>query len=58
MKFTRLAAFSTFLATAAIPAAAFAQVAAGATVYGPDGTAVGTVASVDDGTVMVDTGTY
>ena len=58
MKFTRLAAFSTFLAAAAIPAAAFAQVAAGATVYGPDGTAVGTVASVDAGTVMVDTGTY
>ena len=58
MKFTRLAAISTFLAAAAIPAAAFAQVAAGATVYGPDGTAVGTVASVDGGTVMVDTGTY
>jgi hypothetical protein len=58
MKFTRLAAISAFLAAAAIPAAAFAQVAAGATVYGPDGSAVGTVASVDAGTVMVDTGTY
>jgi hypothetical protein len=58
MKFTRLAALSTFLAAAVIPAAALAQVAAGATVYGPDGTAVGTVASIDGGTVMVDTGTY
>ena len=58
MKFTRLAAIVTFLTAAAIPAAAFAQVAAGATVYGPDGTAVGTVASIDAGTVMVDTGTY
>ena len=58
MKFTRLVALSTFLAAAAIPAAAFAQLAAGATVYGPDGSAVGTVASVDAGTVMVDTGSY
>ena len=58
MKFTRLAAISTFLVATVIPAAAFAQVAAGATVYGPDGAAVGTVASVDAGTVMVDTGTY
>jgi len=58
MKFARLAAISTFLVATVIPAAAFAQVAAGATVYGPDGAAVGTVASVDAGTVMVDTGTY
>jgi hypothetical protein len=58
MMLNRLAAFTTLLAAAALPVAAFAQVAAGATVYGPDGAAVGTVASIDAGTVLVDTGTY
>lgn len=56
MTFARFAAAA--LASVVLPAAAFAQVAAGVTVYGPDGTAVGTVASVDAGTVTLDTGTH
>ncbi len=51
-------AVSAALATALLPAAAFAQVAIGATVYGPQGGEVGTIASVSGGTVMLDTGTY
>lgn len=46
------------LATATLPAAALAQVAVGATVYGPEGNAVGTIESVTDGIVTVDTGTH
>lgn len=54
-----LAKFAAALvATTVLPAAAFAQLATGVTVYGPDGSAVGTVASVDAGTVTVDTGTH
>ncbi len=51
-------AVSAALATALLPAAAFAQVATGATVYGPQGGEVGTIASVSGGTVLLDTGTY
>ena len=58
MKFAKLAAATAFLAATAIPAAAFAQVAAGATVYGPDGSTVGTVATVDGDVVTLDTGSY
>lgn len=51
-------AISAALATALLPAAAYAQVATGATVYGPQGGEVGTIVSVGGGTVMLDTGTY
>lgn len=51
-------AVSAALATALLPAAALAQVAAGATVYGPQGGEVGTIVSIEGGTVMLDTGTY
>lgn len=51
-------AVSAALATALLPAAALAQVAAGATVYGPQGSEVGTIVSIEGGTVMLDTGTY
>jgi hypothetical protein len=57
MKLARFA-FAAALATATLPAAASAQVAVGATVYGPDGSAVGTVSSVEGGVVTLDTGTY
>jgi hypothetical protein len=58
MKFIRLAAAAA-LATAALGSAASAQdVAAGATVYGPDGVAVGTVESVAGGVVTLDTGAH
>ncbi|MGN6501129.1 MAG: hypothetical protein ACTHKM_13415, partial [Tsuneonella sp.] len=58
MKFVRLAAAAA-LATAALGTAAAAQdVAAGATVYGPDGAAVGTVESVANGVVTLDTGAH
>lgn len=58
MKFIRLAAAAA-LATAALAGGANAQdVAAGATVYGPDGAAVGTVESVANGVVTVDTGAH
>ncbi|WP_057883813.1 hypothetical protein [Tsuneonella troitsensis] len=57
MKLARLAV-SAALATVILPAAAFAQVAAGAKVYGSDGAEVGTVVSVAGGVVTVDTGTH
>lgn len=58
MKFTKLAVAAA-LATAAVSGAAFAQeVAAGATVYGPEGQAVGTVETVADGVVTLDTGKH
>lgn len=58
MKFARLAVAAA-LATAALPGAAFAQdIAAGATVFGPDGAVVGTVESVADGVVTLDTGAH
>ena len=57
MKLAKMAATAA-LATVFLPAAALAQVAAGATVYGPQGGEVGTVVSVDNGTVLVDTGVH
>jgi hypothetical protein len=58
MKFTRLAAAAA-LAAATLGSTVYAQdVAAGATVYGPDGNAVGTVESVANGVVTVDTGAH
>lgn len=58
MKFATWAAAAA-LATAAVSGAAIAQdIAAGATVYGPEGNAVGTVVSVADGVVTLDTGTH
>ncbi len=55
MKFVSLA-LAAALAATAFPAAA--QVATGATVYGPEGAQVGTVVSVEGGVVTLDTGTY
>ena len=57
MKLVRLAV-SAALVAALVPAAAFAQIAVGATVYGPQGGEVGTVASVEGGVVTVDTGAH
>lgn len=57
MKLARLAA-SAVLAAALLPAAASAQVAVGAKVYGPQGGEVGTVVSIEGGIVTVDTGTH
>ncbi|ANY20103.1 hypothetical protein A6F68_01590 [Tsuneonella dongtanensis] len=57
MKFTRLAA-SAAIAAILLPAAAFAQVAAGAKVYGPQGNEVGTIVKVEGGIVTLDTGAH
>ena len=57
MKFAKLAA-SAALATVILPVAAFAQVAAGAKVYGPEGNEVGTVVKVEGGIVTLDTGAH
>lgn len=58
MKFARLAVAAA-LATAALPGVALAQdVAVGATVFGPEGNVVGTVESVADGVVTLDTGKH
>jgi hypothetical protein len=58
MKFVRLAAAAA-LATAGMSGTAFAQdVAVGATVYGPEGNVVGTVESIADGVVTLDTGAH
>ena len=57
MNFRKLAV-TAILATVALPAAALAQVAAGAKVYGPEGNEVGTVVSVDGGVVTLDTGAH
>ncbi|RXZ65966.1 hypothetical protein [Pelagerythrobacter rhizovicinus] len=57
MKFSKMAI--TAIAAAGIATAAYAQgVTAGATVYGPEGNAVGTIESVADGVVTVDTGKH
>lgn len=55
MKFRTLA-LAAALSAIAVPAAA--QVAAGAAVYGPDGSQVGTVLGIEGGIVTLDTGTY
>jgi hypothetical protein len=57
MNFARLAA-SAALATVILPAAVFAQVAAGAKVYGPEGNEVGTIVGVEGGIVTLDTGAH
>lgn len=55
MKFTKLALIATLLA--ATPAMAAAQ-DVGATVYGNDGNAIGTVENVADGIVLINTGKH
>ena len=70
MNFQKLIVASLF-ATAAIPATAYAQaeapameaaatvaVTTGATIYGPDGVAVGTAEQVTDSVVVINTGTH
>jgi len=55
MKFSKMAL--TAIAAAGLATAAYAQdVAVGATVYGPEGGVVGTIESVADGVVTLDTG--
>ena len=62
MKFAKLTprfALVAALAAAGMSGAAFAQdVAAGATVYGPEGNVVGTIETVTDGVVTLDTGKH
>lgn len=62
MNFARLTpqlAAAAALAAAAVAGPAFAQdVAVGATVYGPEGNAVGTIETVADGVVTLDTGAH
>lgn len=55
MQFTKMALIATLLA--ATPAMASAQ-DLGATVYGNDGNAIGTVENVADGIVLIDTGKH
>lgn len=55
MKITKLALIATLFA--ATPATVFAQ-DVGATVYGNDGNAIGTVENVADGIVLIDTGKH
>ena len=57
MKLARLTATAAAFAVL-LPAAAFAQVAAGAKVYGPQGNEVGTVVKVEGGVVTLDTGAH
>ena len=56
MKFAKLAVAA--IALAATPALANDQVAAGATVTGPEGNAVGTIVSVENGQAVLDTGKH
>ena len=56
MKFAKLAVAA--VALAATPAFANEQVVAGATVTGPEGNAVGTIVSVDNGQAVLDTGKH
>lgn len=56
MKFAKLALAA--VALAATPALANDQVVAGATVTGPEGNAVGTIVSVDNGQAILDTGKH
>lgn len=58
MKFAKLAA-ATALALSSLPAlAAGPELAVGSTVYGPEGGVVGTVETIADGIVTVDTGKH
>lgn len=56
MKLAKLALAAALVA--ATPALANEQVVAGATVYGPQGNAVGTIVSVDNGQAVLDTGKH
>ena len=56
MKFAKLAIVAAALA--ATPALANDQVVAGATVTGPEGNAVGTIVSVENGQAVIDTGKH
>lgn len=56
MKFAKLALAA--VALAATPALANEQVVAGATVTGPEGNAVGTIISVENGQAVLDTGKH
>lgn len=56
MKFAKLAVAA--VALAATPALANEQVVAGATVTGPEGNAVGTIVSVENGQAIIDTGKH
>ena len=56
MKFAKLAVAA--IALAATPALANEQVVAGATVTGPEGNAVGTIVSVENGQAVLDTGKH
>jgi hypothetical protein len=56
MKFAKLAVAA--VALAATPALANDQVVAGATVTGPEGNAVGTIVSVENGQAVLDTGKH
>ena len=56
MKFAKLAVAA--IALAATPALANEQVVAGATVTGPEGNAVGTIISVENGQAVLDTGKH
>ncbi|MXO95093.1 hypothetical protein GRI34_01515 [Erythrobacter aquimaris] len=56
MKIAKLALAA--VALAATPALANEQVAAGATVTGPEGNAVGTIVSVENGQAVLDTGKH
>lgn len=58
MKFAALAALPAALLALSPLAAATAGVATGATVYGPQGNPVGTIAQVNAQTVIVDTGKH
>src|SRR3546814_17968030 len=57
MNFAKLAILATAIAATPIAASA-AGPAAGATVYGPQGNPVGTIESVADGQVVLDTGKH
>lgn len=58
MKFAKLAV-ATALALSSLPAlAAGPELAVGSTVYGPEGSVVGTVETIADGIVTVDTGKH
>lgn len=58
MKFTKLAAISAFAAASFSTAAMAQDMAVGATVYGPEGNAVGTVETISDTGITFDTGKH
>ncbi len=58
MKFLKMAAATALALSSVAALAADGKIVAGATVYGPQGNVVGTVESVADGVVTVDTGKH